>query len=221
MTFVLGDIHGQYKALMQVLERSGLDYERDRLVFLGDVVDRGGAPFSCIRELMKIRDKVLIRGNHDQNFYQFIRTGVDAFMGANGVAITKKLWQELDAEDRRQAADFFRLQVPYYMDEERNLFTHGGFDPDVEVAKQEERVFAWDRSLWQLAVLRPEEKISGREQFNAIYIGHTPTLLWQQTTPMTCGGITNLDTGAGFAGGRLTLMNLRTGAYFQSDSIEL
>src|SRR5688500_3405578 len=96
MTWVLGDIHGQYEALVQVLERSGFDSESDRLIFLGDVVDRGGRPFECIGELMKIRDKVLIRGNHDDNFYRYMVTGVDAFQGRNGVNITKERWRELD-----------------------------------------------------------------------------------------------------------------------------
>ena len=38
-TFVVGDIHGAHKALVQVLERSGLDRESDTLIVLGDVVD--------------------------------------------------------------------------------------------------------------------------------------------------------------------------------------
>ena len=36
-TFVIGDIHGAYKALLQCFERSGFDYEKDHLIVLGDV----------------------------------------------------------------------------------------------------------------------------------------------------------------------------------------
>ena len=38
-TFVVGDIHGGYKSLMQVLGRAKFDYEKDTLICLGDVAD--------------------------------------------------------------------------------------------------------------------------------------------------------------------------------------
>lgn len=38
-TLVMGDIHGGYKALMQCLERSKFDYEKDTLIQLGDICD--------------------------------------------------------------------------------------------------------------------------------------------------------------------------------------
>ena len=39
-TLVIGDIHGGLKALEQVLERANVTPE-DKLIFLGDYVDRG------------------------------------------------------------------------------------------------------------------------------------------------------------------------------------
>jgi len=38
-TLVIGDIHGAYKALVQCLERSGFDKEKDTLITIGDVCD--------------------------------------------------------------------------------------------------------------------------------------------------------------------------------------
>jgi serine/threonine protein phosphatase 1 len=38
-TFVIGDIHGGYRALIQVLDRAGFDYDNDTLISLGDVAD--------------------------------------------------------------------------------------------------------------------------------------------------------------------------------------
>ena len=35
----IGDIHGNYKGLMQCLQRSNFDYQNDTLISLGDVVD--------------------------------------------------------------------------------------------------------------------------------------------------------------------------------------
>ena len=38
-TFVIGDIHGSYTALMQCLALSDFDYQHDELIALGDVCD--------------------------------------------------------------------------------------------------------------------------------------------------------------------------------------
>ncbi|NJN40909.1 MAG: hypothetical protein HC811_00350 [Flammeovirgaceae bacterium] len=37
--FVLGDIHGAYRALRQCLERASFSYDEDLLIALGDVSD--------------------------------------------------------------------------------------------------------------------------------------------------------------------------------------
>jgi len=37
--YVIGDIHGAYKALIQVLNKVGFDYDNDELIGLGDVCD--------------------------------------------------------------------------------------------------------------------------------------------------------------------------------------
>ena len=39
-TYVLGDIHGGYLALVQVLNLAGFDYENDTLITLGDYCAR-------------------------------------------------------------------------------------------------------------------------------------------------------------------------------------
>lgn len=43
-TFVIGDIHGAYKALVQFLEHSGFDYDNDRLIPIGDIADGSPPP---------------------------------------------------------------------------------------------------------------------------------------------------------------------------------
>jgi serine/threonine protein phosphatase 1 len=47
-TYAIGDIHGSNKALLQCIERSDIDKEKDTLIVLGDVVDGW---FSCFKIL--------------------------------------------------------------------------------------------------------------------------------------------------------------------------
>lgn len=217
-TWILGDIHGQYDALLQVLERSRFDPSNDQLIFLGDVLDRGPKPFQCIDELLLIPNKVLIRGNHDENFHTFIQTGIDGFGGGNGMAYTKRCWQQLDDAAKKRAGNFFEQQVAYHIQEEC-FFVHAGFRPELPVALQNGETFYWDRSLWQTAMQPEGTPIIAKDGFREIFIGHTPTIKWGTTLPQWKRGIWNLDTGAGFGDGRLTLMNLHTKAYVQSDPV--
>ena len=64
-TFVIGDIHGTHKALVQCLQRSKFDYAQDRLISLGDVCDGYPNVNQSFDELLKRKNLDLILGNHD------------------------------------------------------------------------------------------------------------------------------------------------------------
>ncbi|MDP2943458.1 MAG: metallophosphoesterase, partial [Candidatus Omnitrophota bacterium] len=64
-TCAVGDIHGAYKALVQCFERSKFDYQKDRLIVMGDVCDGYPDVLQCIDELLKVKHHDLVIGNHD------------------------------------------------------------------------------------------------------------------------------------------------------------
>ena len=55
-----------HEALVQCLERSGFDKEKDRLISLGDIADGWTETAECFEELLTIKNLVVVRGNHDQ-----------------------------------------------------------------------------------------------------------------------------------------------------------
>ena len=55
---VIGDIHGAYRALVQVLDRAGFDPKKDLLVSLGDVCDGWSETKQCIDYLMTVKNLV-------------------------------------------------------------------------------------------------------------------------------------------------------------------
>ena len=67
-TFVIGDIHGNYRGLMQCLERSNFDYDKDTLISLGDVVDGHSESYEVVEELLKIKNLIAIKGNDSYGF---------------------------------------------------------------------------------------------------------------------------------------------------------
>ena len=65
---VIGDLHGDYKSLMTLLELVALD--KDLLVFLGDYADRGPDGVEVIRTVTQLRKEhpknvIALMGNHE------------------------------------------------------------------------------------------------------------------------------------------------------------
>lgn len=109
------------------------------------------------------------------------------------------------------------------------MFVHGGFNRhfylDDKIYNGDD-ILMWDRDLWFAALsykqivdttIIKKGKFKMQDSFKEIFIGHTTTMNWGTTEPMNACNIWNLDTGAGGTKGKLTIMNVDTKEYFQSD----
>ena len=87
----VGDIHGNYKALVQVLERSGYDKNKDVLIGIGDYVDGHPESYEVVNLLMNLPKFIGIRGNHDLWFEKYLATSVaeDLWVRQGGEATLK------------------------------------------------------------------------------------------------------------------------------------
>ena len=64
MIYVTSDIHGCYDQYLRLIQRLALK-EDDKLYILGDIVDRGDGGIEIIKDVMKRKNVVCLRGNHD------------------------------------------------------------------------------------------------------------------------------------------------------------
>lgn len=235
-TFIIGDIHGRHDKLVACLKLVNFDYENDKLIQLGDVVDRGTDSYECVEELLKIKNLIAIKGNHDDCFYESIRLGGQNVLFYQGgkktlesyikncnpeCQIVLKMsgyYTDFDYDDYPPShIKFFKDQLPYYIDENNNLFVHAGIIPNISIELQEEEIFLWDRTFWTAAVNAVEEGLEFTNSYNRIFIGHTPTPRYGSDLPMQCGNIWNLDTGCGKSlEAKLTIMNLETKEFWQA-----
>ena len=72
-TYVMSDIHGCYDELMKMLEKIQFSSD-DTLIIAGDYMDRGSQSLEMLDWILDTPDNViLIRGNHDAEFVEYVR----------------------------------------------------------------------------------------------------------------------------------------------------
>jgi len=232
--FVMGDIHGRIEALTQCLERSNFDYDNDKLILLGDISDGGYNTYQVIEELLKIKNVIFIIGNHDEWFMNHIRSGwsEEIWIQQGGANTLRSYGAEVKESDKITDESFLNtanLKIPvthqyflnngkYYHIENNILFVHGGITPSIPIKEQEKCILLWDREIINIA--KYYEKTKKKFNYKMIFIGHTTTQLIMKdknfTKPVKFSNLWCLDTGAGW-NGKLTIMNIKTEKYWQSD----
>ena len=75
--FIVSDIHGFYKELIDGLSNAGFDEKNNNhlLIVLGDIFDRGSESLSVYKYLKKLSDDgkaLVLKGNHDQMLIDYL-----------------------------------------------------------------------------------------------------------------------------------------------------
>jgi serine/threonine protein phosphatase 1 len=212
-TFVMGDIHGAHRALVQCLDRAEFDLHLDHLICLGDVCDGWPDTKQSIEALLKIKNLTYILGNHDLWTRDWMQTGIinDVWYNQGG----KATLQSYSNKVLFSHLTFLEKALPYYLQED-SLFVHAGILPLRPLEQQGQDIFLWDRSLSRITM---EGYLKGMTtkltSYTEVYIGHTPT---PNSKPLHAGGVWMMDTGAGWSG-VLTMMDINTKEIFVSDPV--
>jgi serine/threonine protein phosphatase 1 len=227
-TFAIGDIHGGLKALIQVLNKLELK-EGDKIIFMGDYVDGWSESAQVVQFLIDLSQKfncVFIKGNHDVWCQDWLKNEtVNSSWYMHGGKETMESYEGFSADEKKQHLIFFENLPLYHLDDNR-LFLHAGFTSLHGVEREQfPELFYLDRSLWEMLLVMdrsiPQDSIfypKRLQHYKEIYIGHTPTTNYDESSPINIESVWNIDTGAAFKG-KVTGMNVDTKAYFQSDNL--
>ncbi len=177
-TVVIGDLHGCFEEAMDLLERIGPS-GGDRIIFAGDLVDRGPDPRACV-ELAMQHESIL--GNHEEKHLQQRRRAPAALSPDH--ARTRSLLGD-------EHLDWFAtLPLRIDLPEHQAVVVHAGVMPGVPLMKQDpyhllhaqcvrppERKSFWPskapdtHSFWANAWAGPERVIFGHTVVDRPFVG--------------------------------------------------
>lgn len=179
LTFVIGDIHGMFDALLSILD--GIDtYTSEnnvktkdyKIVFLGDYIDRGPASNQVVEtiRLMQTADPeriITLRGNHEQMLMDAMNGGYDdvSLFRMNGGRETLKSYGVENEKDIPFGHKMFFRDTRYSYEDELRYYVHAGVAWGKPLSEQPNEVRLWIREGF-LEHTEPFEKF--------IVHGHTP-----------------------------------------------
>jgi serine/threonine protein phosphatase 1 len=176
-TYVIGDVHGRFRQLKQLERDVPWDLKTDKVVFLGDLIDRGDGIRKVVDEVIRLRanneNVVTLRGNHEQMLLDCLEFGdLSWLIPENGGQETiaqygSPLHTLRDIDDIRipeKHLAFFR-SMPLWHEDEQAIYVHAGLVPGYAPEDAHEDVLLWSRDFSFYM------HYSGK----LCFFGHTPT----------------------------------------------
>lgn len=207
--FVVGDVHGKFELLLDMLKK--WNEERQQLIFLGDLIDRGENSKAClelVRQLVREKGAICLTGNHERMFLAWLRDPMDRYdhyrQNGGDTTINSLLGRPLDApvdglvdanavmEQYEDLIDFVK-SCPYHIETKRYIFVHAGIDltlTDWRETSEHDRV-------WLRTAFHEADNTTGK----MIIFGHTPVYNLYQTNLRISQIWTSPDGKMGIDGG--------------------
>ena len=127
--YAIGDIQGCHDELCALLETIRFDPQKDRLWFVGDLVNRGPKSLETLRLVKSLGEgAVTVLGNHDLHLLA-LASGNDRFQDSDD------LNQVLQAPDRDELSHWLRHRPLLHHDEHLGfMLIHAGLPPQWDLA---------------------------------------------------------------------------------------
>ena len=226
MDYAVGDIHGCLDKVVRLLDILNYDPAADRLLFLGDYIDRGPDSKGVITLMLQLQhenpENVFLMGNHEDNFLTYLQACIDGeqghywlsepFFAGGGISTLQSYAPSLRPPTYPDLIEAippehlqFMSRLPLYWQDDTYLLVHAGVRPGIPLERQYEN---------DLLRIRRPFLFTPHGLDKCVVFGHTPfrEVLWESDK-------IGIDTGACFqvAGyGKLTGLCLQTQQVFQT-----
>lgn len=213
-TIVVGDIHGCIDEFAELLRILSYNKNSDRLILLGDLIDRGPDSVAVVRKAREMNLECVM-GNHEAKFLRWFNSS------KSGQEIHKNdHYNKLDDDDSN-----YIFHMPSYIKIDNTVIVHAGLRAGVPIDKQVKDDLLYIRYVDAEQKFISLKKISklGKKETGALFwtqfwygpesvvYGHNVhstenPLIEKMDDDIVCYGI---DTGCCF-GGKLTALILET-----------
>jgi serine/threonine protein phosphatase 1 len=206
-TLAIGDIHGCLAPLEHLWRAVGPAPE-DRVVFIGDYVDRGPDSKGVIDFLIDLPpelDVTFLSGNHEEKFFlaRIDATELAHWLAAWGGGATLESYGPRGFDDVPESHWEFLRRARPYLETDTHIFVHANLEPDVPLVLQQPFTLIHKK----FGVPAPHH--SGK----TMVCGHTAQ---KSHVPLDLGHAVCIDTDPG-RGGWLTCLHAETGDYWQAN----
>lgn len=124
--YAIGDIQGCFKTLQHLLKQFDFDPKKDRLLLVGDLINRGPDSLGVLRWAKKFDSSItMVLGNHDLHL-------IACALGALKKSKYKDLEQILKASDCDEIVAWLR-QKPLLYREKKWVMVHAGILPGLSI----------------------------------------------------------------------------------------
>ena len=175
--YVVGDVHGHLATFRALLHRLNLGPE-DRVVCLGDMIDRGPDSAGLVDLLRSHPQVICLKGNHEQMAVQsvqmdgtfeawqpWMKRGGKSTYASYIVQAEGDLWQA----KQTMVDDFIWLDnLPTQIVLDHIRLVHAGYDPRMPLDMQGEKELLWIRKEW----FQHEGAV---DPARTVFFGHTTT----------------------------------------------
>lgn len=203
--FVIGDIHGCFRAMEAMLEKLPIAWGIDYIIFLGDYIDRGPDSRRVLETLLELKkiysERVFpLKGNHEWMFERYLQgLDVEIFLYNGGGETLKNYFTGGKLHIPEEHIKFVQ-ELPLYLELGPYLFVHAGINPQKKLEEQTEEDLLWIRQSFYLAEKKFEK---------VVIFGHTPF-----PEVFMLEDRIGLDTGCVY-GGKLSALKLPEREIFQ------
>lgn len=199
--FVVGDIHGVFSLLDQALKDVKFDPARDRLIAVGDLIDRGPESGKALEYLAQPWFYT-VRGNHEVMFSHFIKDGK---VDQAAVAINVKngmgwiMDEEIEKLEKMKAA-FEQLPIAIEVQTKNGPvgFVHADIPKGMDWDTFKKHLETGEKKTIQTALWGRSRILDGNDEgvkgAHRVYFGHTPVT----TGVRQLGNCFFMDTGGVF-----------------------
>ena len=198
--FVVGDIHGCLEILKRLMDTIPWNPFHDRLIFIGDYIDRGEDPKGVVDYILALKSYSVsvqcLIGNHEVMFLDYLKGNDQEQYLLKGGWRTVQSYKAADHEQKLDVPPehmTFYESLETFIELDKYYIVHAGFRPGVALDEQSLEDIVWIRDPF----------IQSRHDFGKrVIFGHTPF-----HEPFIMDNKIGIDTGA-VMGNRLTCLEL-------------